>query len=470
MAKSIHLAGRGSSQIVLNGKRLNHLRNDTIKVKGIPYHHGKSSDAISQIVPIPDDPIDPAPIPDPYDGIDITKITLIKLDENMNPMPDHVYHYDSGQEAFLHFNNSVDIDSADDRYDMIVAEDTPGSVFERPSMFASILYLHKVHVKLKYDNALNHSLFISNYSGLFANCVNLETAIFDDDTVLGMPPSCFYGCTSLKTVRLPAVYTDHTNNYSIDQGAFSGCTSLEEITIPRTVEEIRDSAFANTKIKRLQFTNRLLELDDNALKDMHELEEVVFDPDLTWLDTDAANDTTWLSLGDSVFANCEKLKSITFPFRYMDVGDYSLTSGVKARPFKDSYLEDITFRNHIIGERNHKGYYQNDYSIISNIQQEAFNGCTHLKNVKLGFRFSRIDTDAFKGLSNFNLILDWPQGYTDKQSTTESLHRELDNITSETITSWGASDVTVSYTGFIPDHGSSTDDTDGNGYNHYSNS
>jgi hypothetical protein len=67
------------------------------------------------------------------------------------------------------------------------------------------------------------------------------------------------------------------------------------------------------------------------------------------------------------------------------------------------------------------------------------------------------------------LILDWPQGYTDKQSTTESLHRDLDNITPETIASWGASDVTVSYTGFIPDHGSSTDDTDGNGYNHYSN-
>jgi len=457
MPRTIHLVG-GSLPSNGDPRRLNHLINGSlVKIKTRMPYNGNP-------ITIQDESINPTPVPDPYDGIDITKITLIKLDENMNPMPDHVYHYDRGQQAFRHFADAVDIDGPDDRYDMIIAEDTPGPAIEQS--FTGNPFLHKVHVKLKYDD--DHSLFIT--PGLFANCVNLETVIFDDDTVVGMPASCFYGCTSLKTVRLPAVYTDHYNNsYPIGQGAFSGCTSLEEITIPRAVYTIYDSAFANTKIKRLQFTNRLAELDDNALKDMHELEEVVFDPDLTWLDTDASDNTTWLRLGDSVFANCEKLKSITFPFRYMDVGDYSPTSGVKARPFKDSYLEDVTFRNHIIGERNHKGYRQNDYSLLGEIQREAFNGCTHLKNVKLGFRFGVIQTDAFKGLSNFNLILDWPQGYTDNGSAIESLHRELDNITSETITSWGASDVTVSYTGFIPDHGSSFDDTDGNGYNHYSN-
>ena len=148
MPRTIHLVGRN---LPSNGdsRRLNHLINGSlVKIKTRMPYNGNP-------VTIQDESVDP------YAGIEISKITLIKLDENMNPMPDHVYHYDSGQEAYLHFNNSVDIDGLDDRYDMIVAEDTPGAVFERASMFATIPYLHKVHVK-----------YISEISsGLYCNIV-----------------------------------------------------------------------------------------------------------------------------------------------------------------------------------------------------------------------------------------------------------------------------------------------------------
>ena len=82
----------------------------------------------------------------------------------------------------------------------------------------------------EYDTKSNSSLYET-----FKNCTSLTDV--DIPYFLRLSTRTFYGCKSLKSVKLP------DGTYSIPDEAFSGCTALEDIIIPNSVTSIASGAF-----------------------------------------------------------------------------------------------------------------------------------------------------------------------------------------------------------------------------------
>lgn len=75
----------------------------------------------------------------------------------------------------------------------------------------------------------------------FQNCDYVTTADFSTASKLrAIPKDCFYECSNLKEVILPASVND------IDERAFSECYDYIEVTVPATEVYINDSAFSGT--------------------------------------------------------------------------------------------------------------------------------------------------------------------------------------------------------------------------------
>lgn len=61
--------------------------------------------------------------------------------------------------------------------------------------------------------------------------------IIDGFPVTSIGDQAFYGCSGLKSVKLPSSITEIGNN------AFEGCSGLTSITIPNSITSIGDYAF-----------------------------------------------------------------------------------------------------------------------------------------------------------------------------------------------------------------------------------
>ncbi len=79
-------------------------------------------------------------------------------------------------------------------------------------------------------------------TGAFRNCRNLLTVEIGEGTET-IPPTCFAGCTSLKTVRLPDSVKAIRRGYYNDEGAFNGCTNLKQVSLGKQTEQIDSRTF-----------------------------------------------------------------------------------------------------------------------------------------------------------------------------------------------------------------------------------
>lgn len=71
----------------------------------------------------------------------------------------------------------------------------------------------------------------------FANCINLETVIFNTDKIRLFPRGIFAGCAKLASITIPDGVT------TLDNGCFAGTALLRSITIPDSVASISSAAF-----------------------------------------------------------------------------------------------------------------------------------------------------------------------------------------------------------------------------------
>jgi len=103
----------------------------------------------------------------------------------------------------------------------------------------------------------------------FMGCSGLEEVIFEEGNIIASIGSdAFQGCSSLKSIELPATITSVPMNLclgcsqlesvnflgeitSIQQSAFNGCVSLQNFTFPTTLSTIGASAFYNTGLTGL---------------------------------------------------------------------------------------------------------------------------------------------------------------------------------------------------------------------------
>ena len=164
-------------------------------------------------------------------------------------------------------------------------------------------------------------------SGVFGNCINLETVVFS------------------------------ANLKKIGHHAFSECSALQSVTVPDSVKSIGNSAFyRNTNLSSVSLGTGLESIGTFAFCNCPELQTVVFRP----------CDTPRLSIGNRAFADAPKLSTLTFSeaVRSIGTGAFANCTSLTTVTFPDS-LETV-----------------NGDTTTTRIG--AFSGCSSLVRVNLG--------------------------------------------------------------------------------------
>jgi hypothetical protein len=284
----------------------------------------------------------------------------------------------------------------------------------------------------------NSVTYIGAYA--FAECVALTSLTFPDN-LAGLGPEAFSRCTNLTSVTIPGGVTNlggrafefctgltnltiGTGVTSIGDWAFSYCAGLTDVTIPDSVTHLGGGAFAGTALASVAIGNGVTNLGEDTFELCSELATVAIGSgvrdlgehpfsgctSLTNLSVSAANTAyssldgvvfnkthetlvlcpkgrlggynvpdTVTNIGDSAFADCDRLTDIMIPNSVNYIG-YSAFDNCTA-------LASITIPNSVVslGESalsNCAGL----TSIvlpesITNLDWSVFAGCTGLKNL-----------------------------------------------------------------------------------------
>lgn len=95
-------------------------------------------------------------------------------------------------------------------------------------------------VLIRDEDLENHTLPASVFSGN-----TTVTDIYIEDGVTTIESEAFYGCTALKSIRLPSTLTNLGETHEgKSSSVFFGCSSLEAVYLPEGVRSIGDGAFA----------------------------------------------------------------------------------------------------------------------------------------------------------------------------------------------------------------------------------
>lgn len=95
-------------------------------------------------------------------------------------------------------------------------------------------------VLIRDEDLENHTLPASMFSGNTA-----VTDVYIEDGVTTIESEAFYGCTSLKSIRLPSTLTNLGETHEgKPSSVFFGCSSLEAIYLPEGIKSIGREAFA----------------------------------------------------------------------------------------------------------------------------------------------------------------------------------------------------------------------------------
>lgn len=134
-------------------------------------------------------------------------------------------------------------------------------------------------------------------------------------------------CTGLKDIVFPETLT------MLDDNACAGDTGLTNVTFKdgsmgENELTINNSVFQNcTRLKELVFPERLVKLGDCTCMNNLSLSSVVF--------KEAVGNNLSFTIGEYAFANCPGLTSMTFPAKTTSIGNYCF--------YKTANLKEITF-------------------------------------------------------------------------------------------------------------------------------
>lgn len=163
----------------------------------------------------------------------------------------------------------------------------------------------------------------------------------------------FDGCANLSTIDIPAGVS------SIGNGAFNDCTSLTAIEIPASVSSIGNSAFCGcTALGTVVASGSIASLGNYAFKGCSSL-------------TTATLPGSYTALNSGLFDGCEKLSELTIAPNVGEVKSRALGFCGKLNAF--------------------------DFSKLTDIDDEAFIGCSSLTTVTLPSTLITIGKAAFSG-------------------------------------------------------------------------
>ncbi len=273
-------------------------------------------------------------------------------------------------------------------------------------------------------NATNCTTMGSSSYPVFSGCTNLTT-VHIGENVTRIPGYAFRYCTGLTSVTIPESVT------SIGSSAFYNCSSITSLTIADgdTDLTIGESGIylsniktlylgrnlsgitfqGNTALTRLTLGNGITSIGENMFKGCDGLTSVTIPNSVT-------------EIGGSAFRYCDGLTSVTIPNSVTTIGSYAfsgcmgLTSLTIADGDTDLTIADNTFSDSPIKTlyvgRNLSGIsFQGKATLedltvnTPSIAEQAYQGCTGIKNLILGNRVNEIANEAFSGCTGLTELI-----------------------------------------------------------------
>lgn len=190
-------------------------------------------------------------------------------------------------------------------------------------------------------------------------------------TITSLGPKAFRGCTNLTKINLPPTIT------SIESGAFEGCTSLYEINVSPNIEHIAlDFANGCDKFEAINITGNnhtgYTSFDGILCKN----NEIIYCP-IAIKKTDVKIPTSVKAIGSGVFANHQVLTSV------------NVCSGVviQKEAFKNcQHLHEVILDN------------------VSGIEENAFQGCTSLTQIRIPGSVKNLGDGAFRDCGGLKTV------------------------------------------------------------------
>ena len=224
----------------------------------------------------------------------------------------------------------------------------------------------------------------------FYNCESLAS-ITIPDSVISIGNLTFYSCDNLTSITIPDSVT------SIGNGAFCECWNLASITIPDSVTSIEASTFSVcVNLASITIPESVASIGNNAFSMCSSLTSITIPESVT-------------SIGESAFYGCNSLMEIHICSleEWLDIDDmHSDLSG-------NLYLNNTLLTSVVIPDG------------ITNIRNNAFNGCSGLTSVTIPESVTSIGDDVFRECNSLtNMII--PESVT---SIGESAFSHCSNLT-----------------------------------------
>ncbi|MBR2703843.1 MAG: leucine-rich repeat protein [Clostridia bacterium] len=180
------------------------------------------------------------------------------------------------------------------------------------------------------DEIVIPSSLSSMDTGVFRECSNLTSAKFENSSLVIIPDSTFFNCTSLSNITIGS------NIIGIGENAFEGCTSLstaEVNDILTNIQSIGEKAFSGCTGINGKINIRAEDVSSYAFSDCKNMTEAEFFYNRDTLD-----------LGGGTFNNCESLVNVIFPEdKKIDIGSSSTFNNCKSLTMeKVKYILDNT--------------------------------------------------------------------------------------------------------------------------------
>ncbi|MBQ9786446.1 MAG: leucine-rich repeat domain-containing protein, partial [Clostridia bacterium] len=127
-----------------------------------------------------------------------------------------------------------------------------------------------------------------------------------------IPEHLFYESSSTFATKITKViFADGSNCKTIGDSAFWGCANLKSLILPASLTTIGVSTFRATGLTSITIPSGVTELGDCAFYGCSSLASVTIE----------STETSTLTIGEYVFANCTSLTSIIIPSSVTSIGD-----------------------------------------------------------------------------------------------------------------------------------------------------